>query len=340
MSLEHQRILIIAEAGVNHNGSPDLARALVHAAADAGADAVKFQTFSADRLVTEDARKAAYQERTSGGEETQHAMLKRLELPEEGHYDLQEICQQRAIEFMSTPFDEQSADFLAELGVRRFKIPSGEITNLPFLRHVARQGLPIILSTGMSRLGEVEAAVDAIVAAGCVDLSLLHCVSAYPAPIESVNLRAMDTLFAAFRLPVGFSDHTMGIEIPIAAAALGAVIIEKHLTLDRALPGPDHAASLTPDEFARMVDGIRNVEAALGDGRKAPRPVEHDVAAAVRKSLVAATAISAGEVITESTLAIRRPGGGLAPSAYDLVLGRKARTSLPAGTLLSWEHLQ
>jgi N,N'-diacetyllegionaminate synthase len=328
---------IIAEAGVNHNGDPDLARQLVDAAADAGADAVKFQTFTAARVVTREAPKAEYQQRTTGAEESQFDMLRRLELPHESHRELFERCQQRGIEFISTPFDETAADFLAELGVRRFKIPSGELTNHRFLRHVAAKGLPIICSTGMATLGEVEAALAAIESGGRCEVTLLHCVSNYPAAPETSNLRAMETMARAFGVPVGFSDHTMGIAVSTAAVALGATVIEKHLTLDRNLPGPDHAASALPEEFTALTDAIRQVESALGDGRKRPAASEAEVARVARRSLVAACDIAAGTVLSDEMLTTRRPADGLPPFWSEQLVGRPARRPIAAGAVISLE---
>lgn len=331
---------IIAEAGVNHNGSPDTALQMIDAACEAGADAVKFQTFSADRLVSPSTPKAEYQKRTSGADETQYEMLRRLELSEETHYRLLERCRERGIAFISTPFDDLSADFLDSLGVPAFKIPSGEVPNIKFLEHIARKGRPVILSTGMATLGEVETAVSAVRDAGNPPLALLHCVSNYPAAPEDVNLRAMKTLSDTFGLPVGFSDHTMGIEVALAAAALGACIIEKHFTLDKTLPGPDHPASLEPDGLAAMVRGIRTVESAMGSGTKTPAAAERESADAFRKSVAAAEAIPAGKVITEKMLSIMRPGTGLSPSQLPLVVGRTARVPIPAGELIDWGMLE
>ena len=265
---EGEGAFVIAEAGVNHNGDMAIARQLIDAAAEAGCDAVKFQTFRAEALTSEDAEKAAYQKETSGENETQYEMLKRLELPQKEHRALMDYCAERGIAFLSSPFDEQSADFLEELDLPLFKIPSGEITNEPFLRHVARKGRPLIVSTGMSYLSEVEAAVRCIREEEGAEMALMHCVSNYPARFEDVNLRAMGTLRQAFGGAVGYSDHTMGIEAPIAAVALGAELIEKHFTLDRDMPGPDHRASLEPGELEAMMRGIRNIERALGDGKK------------------------------------------------------------------------
>lgn len=327
--------LIVAEAGVNHNGDPESARRLVDGAFEAGADAVKFQTFKTERLVSPEAPKAAYQVRTTGAEESQFEMLKRLELPPEAHRSLLAQCRRQGIAFLSTPFDEESADFLDSLGVPAFKIGSGEVTNLPLLRHVARKGKPIILSTGMSWLGEVEAAVRAIREAGGPGLALLHCVSNYPADPRDANLRAMRTMAEAFDVPVGYSDHTLGADVALAAVALGACVIEKHFTLDRNLPGPDHRASLEPAELAALVKGIRTVELALGTGRKEPAASEADVAGAARKSLVMARDAAAGTVLTEDLVSIQRPGTGLPPAVLPYVIGRRLRRDVAAGAVIT-----
>ena len=343
-------VYVIAEAGVNHNGSFDLALQLVDAAADAGADAVKFQTFRADRLVSGSAPKAEYQKTTTGASESQFEMLKRLELDQETHRQLQIHCGKRGIQFLSTPFDPESVDLLAiTLDLPLLKLSSGEITNAPLLLKAARSGKPLILSTGMATLGDVETALgvlafgymnhkglpgEAAFRAAYADqqgqsvlrekVALLHCTTEYPAPFADVNLRAMGTLSAAFGLRVGFSDHTQGIAVPIAAAALGAVIVEKHFTLDRTLPGPDHKASLEPDELKQMVTAIRQVEAALGSYRKLPAPSEIGNAQVARRSIVAARAIKAGEPFCEENLCIKRPGSGISPLRYWEILGRPA----------------
>ena len=330
---------IIAEAGVNHNGDLSLAKSLVECAAESGADAVKFQTFKAEKVISPSAPKAAYQKATTGEGESQLEMVRKLELSYNEFRALYHYCQEKNIIFLSTPFDEGSADFLEDLGVAAFKIPSGEITNLPFLAHLAQKGKPLILSTGMSTLGEVETAVDVIRNCGTPPLALLHCVSNYPADPADANLRAMRTLQAAFVLPVGFSDHTLGIEVPLAAVALGACMIEKHFTLDRTLLGPDHRASLEPDELEAMVVGIRKVENALGDGQKRPATSEADTASVARRSLVAAQDIPAGTTLTAAMIAIRRPGTGLPPAMWDWVIGRRSRVHIPGGTLLEQEML-
>jgi N-acetylneuraminate synthase/N,N'-diacetyllegionaminate synthase len=329
--------LVIAEAGVNHNGDLELARELVRAAAGAGADAVKFQTFSADRLVTASAPKAAYQAARTDPAESQQSMLKHLELGAAEHRELMKECERHGILFLSSAFDEQSADLLDALGVVAYKVPSGEITNLPYLRHLANKGRCLIVSTGMSNMDEVSTAVAAIRETADVPMVLLHCVSLYPAPAAGSNLRAMDSMRTAFGLPVGYSDHTEGFAVALAAVALGADVIEKHLTLDRTLPGPDHAASLEPAEFRTLVSGIREVEAARGDGVKRPLPEEAGTAAVARKSVVAAVDIPAGMVISREMLSVKRPGTGLPPSRLDTVVGRKARSAIAAGSVITSE---
>jgi N,N'-diacetyllegionaminate synthase len=318
--------LIIAEAGVNHGGDLSMALRLVDAAARAGADLVKFQTFSADRIVTAQAAQASYQTRNTGVEETQHAMLKRLELSREAHEALMAHARQRGIGFLSTAFDLESVELLLELGLELFKIPSGEITNLPYLRRIGRSGKPLILSTGMATAAEIGAALEALEQAGTPRdrITVLHCTTEYPAPMGEVNLRAMLTIRDTFGVRVGYSDHTLGIEVAIAAVALGASVIEKHFTLDRDLPGPDHKASLEPDELTAMVSAIRNVERALGHGVKRPGAGEMRNLAAARKSLVAARDIRAGEPFTEANVAVKRPGTGVSPMQWDAVMGRAA----------------
>ncbi|MDD4734612.1 MAG: N-acetylneuraminate synthase [Kiritimatiellae bacterium] len=324
----------MAEAGVNHNGRLERAIELADAAQSAGADAVKFQTFRADRLVSSDAPKAVYQCERTHAEESQRDMLRRLELSEEDHRVLAAHCAKRGLLFLSTPFDEESVDFLMSLGVPALKMGSGELTNLPLLRHAAGQGVPLILSTGMATIEEVARAVDAIAAEGCPAWALLHCVSAYPANAGSVNLRAMDTLRERFGVPVGFSDHTRGIEVAIAAAARGANLIEKHLTLKRSDVGPDHAVSLEPMELKAMVFAIRNVERALGDGCKKPAEEEEDVARVARRSLFAAVDLAAGSVLQAEMTVARRPGTGLAPDRLDELVGRQLQRDVSAGEML------
>lgn len=333
-------VFIIAEAGVNHNGSLEMARQLVDVAVQAGADAVKFQSFKADRVVTRDAPKADYQLQTTDVKETQYEMLRRLELSPEAHQELFDYCRKKDILFLSTPFDEESADYLDSLGVVAFKVPSGEITNLSFLTHIACKGKPVIVSTGMAYLSEVERAVHTIEKAGNRNIVLLHCVSNYPANPADANLRVMRTMNAAFGVPVGYSDHTPGIEVALAAVALGACMIEKHFTLDRTLPGPDHRASLEPNELSTLVCAIRTVESALGHGRKEPAVSEASTAAVARRSLVAAQDIAAGTTLTEQLIAIKRPGTGLPPAMRPYLVGRTVRRSIPAGDLLTLESLE
>lgn len=347
------RTFVIAEAGVNHNGSFDAALRLIDAAAEAEADAVKFQTFRADAVAVAAAPKAAYQRVSTGSEQSQLEMIRALELGEEEFLALAAHATDRGIEFMSTPFDGDSAAFLAEaVGVRRMKVPSGEITNGPLVLRVAQTHLPIILSTGMSTLAEVETALG-VIAFGYVSedsepsrekfeaafeseggrallrdkVTLLHCTTEYPTPFDDVNLRAMDTMAEAFGLPVGYSDHTLGITIPVAAVARGARVIEKHFTLDRTLPGPDHAASLEPAELSEMVRQIRIVERAMGSGDKAPAPSERKNMAVARRSLVATREIQQGEMITSDAVTAKRPGDGLSPMAFWEVVGRPALRS-------------
>lgn len=320
--------LIIAEAGVNHNGDMDIARELIRAAARAGADMVKFQSFRADALVTGDAPKAKYQEIATGSEESQRDMIARLELSLADHEALVEACRAAGIRFLSTAFDEQSLDMLVDrFGIDRIKVPSGEITNLPLLRHISKKRLPVILSTGMSTLGEIENALDVLIDGGLprTEITVLHCNTEYPTPPHDVNLRAMSAIGSALGVAIGYSDHTLGIDIALAATALGATVIEKHFTLDRSLPGPDHSASLEPDELTAMVRSIRNVEAAMaGDGVKRPSASEAGNRSIARKSIVAARDIAAGEILTSENLTTKRPGTGISPMRWDDVLGRPA----------------
>jgi N,N'-diacetyllegionaminate synthase len=336
---ENAPCFLIAEAGVNHNGDLGLAHRLIDVAVDAGADAVKFQTFCADRLVTATAPKAAYQKQAMDDGESQHAMLKRLELSGDAHLALMAHCRARAIMFLSSPFDEQAADFLESLGVAAFKIPSGEIVNLPYLDHVARKGRPVILSSGMSTLEEVTTAVEAIRRTGNDQIVLLHCLSNYPADPAQANLRAMATMAAACKCPVGFSDHTEGPAVAIAAVALGACVIERHFTVDRDLPGPDHRASLGPAELATMIRDIRVAESALGDGRKRPQPSELEISAVARKSIVAARDLPAGTELRAADLRMMRPGTGIAPPHAPRLVGRRLRSAVGAGTLITWDML-
>jgi N,N'-diacetyllegionaminate synthase len=330
------RTLIIAEAGVNHNGDPALARKLIDVAAECGADLVKFQTFSSDSLVTRTAAKAEYQNRTTDSKESQHEMLRRLELTTEMHKELIAHCAARGIGFFSTGFDIESVDLLVGLGQDRFKIPSGEITNLPYLRHIGRMGKSVILSTGMAEMDEIQAAIDALEEAGTprANITILHCTTEYPTPAAEVNLRAMLSIQKAFGVEVGYSDHTRGIEVAIAAVALGASVIEKHFTLDRSLPGPDHQSSLEPEELKAMVAAIRNIEIALGDGIKHPTPSEARNKPVARKSLVASQVIRAGEPFTAENLTTKRPGTGISPMRWDEVVGRAASRDFMADELI------
>ena len=328
--------LIIAEAGVNHNGDLELARKLIDVAAEAGANLVKFQTFNADRQVTRTAAKAGYQTQTTNGNESQYEMLRRLELTIEMHKELIAHCAARNIGFFSTGFDIKSVDLLVSLGQTHFKIPSGEITNLPYLRHIGHLGKAVILSTGMATLGEIEAAIDILVQAGTprANLTVLHCTTEYPTPMAEVNLRAMQNIHTAFGVAVGYSDHTLGIEVAVAAVAMGASVIEKHFTLDRKLPGPDHRASLEPGELRAMVTAIRNIELALGDGIKRLTPSEARNKPIVRKSLVASQTIKAGEVFSAQNVTAKRPGTGISPMRWNELMGRTAPRDFAADELI------
>ncbi len=330
---------IIAEAGVNHNGDMDLALRLVDAAAEAGADAVKFQTFHADELVSRTARKARYQIENTADDGSQFEMLKALELADEDYARLRDHAERRGIDFLSTPFSERAADLLERIGVSAYKVSSGDLTHLPLLRHIARKGRPIILSSGMATLAEIEEALGAIHAEGNRAISVLHCVSNYPAAPADCNLAAMETIARAFAVPVGWSDHTEGEAISLAAIARGARIIEKHITLDRALPGPDHRASMEPAEFARFVASIRAVESAIGTGIKAPTPAEIETAKVGRRSVVTLRALRAGDVLTAADVAIKRPGHGIAPRFLPYVIGRRLACDLPESTAVELGHL-
>jgi N,N'-diacetyllegionaminate synthase len=349
MHMDYRRppCYIIAEAGVNHNGSEDLAHQLIDAAFAAGADAVKFQTFKTEKLVTRQAGKAAYQKRQTGGG-GQYAMLKALELSEDTHWRLATYCKRKGIEFLSTPFDEESADFLIALGCQRLKVPSGELTNAPFLHFLATRGLPLILSTGMADLVEVAEAVAVIsrtrVSNGFTEpladvLTLLHCTSNYPTPLGDVNLRAMQTLADKFGLPVGYSDHTAGICVGPVARAMGAVVFEKHFTLDRNLPGPDHAASLEPTDLARLVQSIRDTDTILGSPEKIPSGPERDVRVAARRSVTLTRDLDGHRTICREDLTLRRPGDGIAPVDLERVLGRTLRHPMCEGDTLRWQDL-
>lgn len=330
------RTLIIAEAGVNHNGDLELAKKLIASAAAAGADLVKFQSFIASNIISADAPKADYQKQTTGSAESQYEMVRKLELSRRDHEVLIEECARHGIGFFSTAFDVASFDMLVELGLDQIKIPSGELTNLPLLRYMTRLRKPVILSTGMASMGDVEAALEVIEQSGTSrdKITILHCTTEYPAPLDEVNLRAMLSLKHAFGVNVGYSDHTRGIEIPLAAVALGATVIEKHFTLDRKLPGPDHQASLEPSELAAMVNGIRNIERALGDGIKRPTTSELKNRAIARKSLVASRPISEGEIFSDNNLTAKRPGTGISPMRWDEVIGRRARRDFQCDELI------
>ena len=333
-----ERVYVIAEAGVNHNGDLNRALDMVAVAAAAGADAVKFQTFNADRLVAASAPKAAYQAAETG-EGSQRDLLRSLELSPDDHEKLIAACRDHGIAFLSTPFEELSADLLEALDVPAFKIPSGEITNLPFLRHVAAKERPMLVSTGMADLDEVAAAVDAITSTGNNQFALLHCLSQYPADPREANLRAMATMARAFGCPVGYSDHTPGAAVAIAAVALGAALIEKHFTLDRNLPGPDHKASIEPHALNSLIADIRTVGAAMGDGRKRRQASEEDTARVARKSLVAVCDIPAGSRIDAGMVVARRPGTGISPAELDQVIGRTAARAIARGSLLERSDL-
>lgn len=336
-----EKVYIIAEAGVNHNGSLDMALQLIDAAASAGADAVKFQTFNADELVTSDAEQADYQQKNVGKNQSQHALLKKLELPLDDFRTLQKFAISKNITFLSTPFDKVSAEFLIyDLHVPLLKIPSGEVTNLLFLRYLAQSKLPLIMSTGMSDMQEIEKAVSTILGVNenC-DLTLLHCTTSYPCPLAEVNLRAMNTLGTKFNCKIGYSDHTMGIEVPIAAVALGAKVIEKHFTLDRKMEGPDHAASLEPLELKAMVEGIRNIETALGSAEKKPTDKERMISNVVRKNIVSMRDLPVGYILKEEDLSAKRSTTGISANYIDEVIGRKIAKEKRVNDVLQWEDL-
>lgn len=333
-----KQVFVIAEAGVNHNGQADFAFQLIDAAADSGADAVKFQSFFTEKVISRDAPMASYQKENIGGSGTQYDMVKPLELSPVLQADLKAYAAKRGILWFSTAFDFDSIDLLQGFDIPVWKIPSGEITNYPYLKRIGSIGKPVIMSTGMCSLGDVEAAVDVVLQAGLSrdDLCILHCTTEYPTPWTDVNLRAMPMIGQAFGTTFGYSDHTMGIEVPIAAVALGARVIEKHFTLDRSLPGPDHKASLEPKELAAMVSSIRHLEMALGTGLKHLMPSEAGNRKVARKSIVAARAIHAGEVFTESALTVLRPGEGISPMEWPKLLGRKATRDYAPGEPIQW----
>jgi N,N'-diacetyllegionaminate synthase len=318
-----KKIFIIAEAGVNHNGNVDLAKKLINIASEAGADAVKFQTFRTENVVSKNAQKAEYQKETTGSNESQFDMIKKLELDVETHKELIAYCHEKKIMFLSTPFDLDSVDLLNNLGLEIFKIPSGEITNLPYLRKIARLNKKIILSTGMATLDEVGDALNILISSGTAkeNITVLHANTQYPTPMNDVNLNAMITIKNTFDIAYGYSDHTLGIEVDIAAAAMGASVIEKHFTLDKNMEGPDHKASLEPDELCAMVKAIRNIELALGDGIKQPTPSETPNIEVARKSIMANCEIKKGEIFTENNLAAKRPASGISPMQWDELIG-------------------
>lgn len=338
----HTKTLIIAEAGVNHNGSIKLAKQLIDVAASAGVDYVKFQTFKTEKLVSKTAKKADYQiENTENDKESQFEMLKKLELNKDIHIELMDYARQKKISFLSTAFDLESIDLLEELGLDRYKIPSGELTNKPYLEKIASKSKPIILSTGMARLGEIEDALNVLLKNGVKkdQITVLHCNTQYPTPMREVNLKAMLSIKEAFKVKVGYSDHTLGIEVPIAAVAMGAVCIEKHFTLDRKMEGPDHNASLEPHELTAMVKGIRNIEIALGDGIKKPTPSEQKNIPVARKSIHLSRDLHKGHIIQEEDLIMMRPGLGISPMNMDLVLGRQLKRDKPAHSRIELEDL-
>lgn len=335
-----KHILIIAEAGVNHNGDFDTALRLVDAAVEAGVDYVKFQTFKSEKLTAKSAPKANYQKVTTDAEESQQDMLKKLELSQDMFVRLKNYCNERGIGFMSTPFELESLDFLLELGVDSIKLSSGDITNYPLLRAIGNSGLPVIISTGMCDLSEVKEAVDVLKNNGSKDIAILHCNTQYPTPFEDVNLAAMNTLRDTFGGVIGYSDHTEGIEVPIAAVAMGAEVIEKHFTLDKNMVGPDHKASLNPDELKAMVRGIRNIEKAIGTGIKEPSSSERENIAIARKSIVAACDIKAGEEFTEENLTSKRPGAGISPMRWQELIGKKALSDYCADELINITELE
>jgi N,N'-diacetyllegionaminate synthase len=329
-----RKVFIIAEAGVNHNGDIGMAKKLIAAAKEAGADAVKFQTFKSDKAISKFAGKAEYQKDTTGGNETQLDMVRKLELPYDDFIELKKYCDESGIIFMSTPFDSDSINFLDRLNLSIFKIPSGEITNLPYLIQVGRLKKKVILSTGMSTLSEINDAIKVLKDNGTYDITVLHCNTEYPTPYKDVNLKAMLTIKKVFDLEVGYSDHTLGIEVPIAAAAMGAAVIEKHFTLDNNMEGPDHKASLEPDQLKHMVTAIRNIEKSMGNGIKEPSQSEGKNIVIVRKSIIAKKNIVKGEIYTEENLTVKRPGNGISPMRWFEVLGQAAKRDFEEDELI------
>lgn len=334
MKKMQQKVLIIAEAGVNHNGDVNLAKELIDAAVDSGADAVKFQTYISEMCISGRAPKAAYQNETTGNNESQLEMLKRYELPFAAFTELKEYCEKKRIIFMSTPFDSLCVDFLYKIGMDIFKIPSGEITNYPLLKQIGNLHRKVIMSTGMSVMKEINQAIDILRGSGTTDITLLHCNSQYPTPITDVNLLAMVSMHEETGLPVGYSDHTQGIEVPIAATAMGATVIEKHFTLDKHMEGPDHRASLEPCELRQMVEGIRKIEQALGTGIKEVSLSERENINIARKSIVAACDINKGEIFTEKNLTTKRPGTGISPMRWEEIIGAVADRDYKADAMI------
>lgn len=328
------KCLIIAEAGVNHNGNVDLAKQLIDVACEAGADFIKFQTFKTESITTKSASKADYQQRGASGSHTQYEMLKALELSESEFIEIYKYCNLKGIGFLSTAFDLESIKFLKSIGQELWKIPSGEITNYPYLVEIAKTQKPIVMSTGMSTMKEVGEAIGVLKQHGCGEITLLHCTTEYPAPYEEVNLKAMEDLRKEFHVPVGYSDHTQGVAIPIAAVALGAVVIEKHFTLDRTMAGPDHKASLEPNELKQMIESIRQVEVSLGDGVKVPTPSELKNLAVARKSIVAKKSIKKGEIFSMDNITTKRPGTGINPMRWHDVIGKEAKQSFAPDELI------
>ena len=331
-----RKTIIIAEAGVNHNGSIEMAKKLIDIAACAGVDYVKFQTFTTENLITRTAKKAEYQKKNMSTKESQYEMLKKLELTHEHHFELINYCNKKNVKFLSTAFDLESIDFLSDLNLGLWKIPSGEITNYPYLKKIAQKKQPIIISTGMSTMVDIKNAIEILLKnnTDISQLTVLHCNTQYPTPIHDVNLLAMQTIAHEFGVNVGYSDHTLGLEVPIAAVALGATVIEKHFTIDRNMDGPDHKASLEPDELKYMVIAIRNIEKALGSSQKKISESESENIIAARKSIVAAQKIKKGEIFTEENLTVKRPGAGISPMKWDEVIGMKASKNFNHGSLI------
>jgi N-acetylneuraminate synthase len=333
-----KKTFIIAEAGVNHNGDINLAYKLIDAAKEAGADAVKFQTFKSEKVISKKAEMAEYQKKNTGKEESQIEMIKRLELTYNDFSDLKKYCDKKGIMFLSTAFDNESIDFIDNL-VPIFKVPSGEINNFPYLEKIAQKNKPVIMSTGMANLSDIEKALKTIKNVNeDLDITVLHCTTNYPCPYDEVNLKAMNTIKNAFKVKVGYSDHTLGVEIPVAAVAMGAEIIEKHFTLDKTLPGPDHKASLEPRELKDMVEKIRNIEKALGDGIKKPNLSEEKIKSAARKSLVANMDLEKGTILKKENFEIKRPGNGISPEFLDILVGKKLVKDIKEDEIFTWEH--